>query len=1051
MPLLPPAVVGPLSECSSRVRVQGQLIGANVDIFSNGAHVGTGTATWTDQSFPLLPGKTLSPGAQVTATQTQAGSTSAPSPSPVIVQKKPPVIGTVTSKTHIYVCGHCLWLDGMVPGAKVEVSVAGVVRGSGIADDGSARVGLTVPTGSGDILVAQQTACGTAGSPTNLPKPDPLPGSNRKLAPPTVEGPLRACQRAVTVSHVVEGAQVMLTETPTAGFSETACFDLSSLWFATPPLILGDSVSALQQMPGCEIKSASSASVVVGPSTPVPIPDVVPPLCAGGVSVRLTGLLPGSPVEIFQNGISLGTGSAPSATFDFPVPALTANAHITARQELCTNWSALSTPPVKVNPHPGSLPTPLVASPLFECGAAVHVSDLHPGAMVAVFSTLLGAPIGSAFVYSTAADIPVAPLLIKGDKIWAEQKGCGLVSSKSPLVPVQPLTKPGLPTVLKPVENCMKSVTVANVVAGAHVDVYVNNIWRGSAIATAVTVEVAILFGPLNVGDEVAARQIICGIVTALGEPVKVVSSAGFYYLTQHFDVGRTGWFPYETTLTVANVPNLKQKFTHTLDGTAYAQPLFAHHVAIPGSGTHNVVFVATENDSVYAFDADTNLPALWHRSLIPPGEQIVVEADISDNSTHDSCNNVAPVIGITSTPVIDCATYTMYVVAKTKKVSGSNTTFHYRLHLLDITTGTDLVSPIDISGSVPGSGDPNDGHGNVTFDPHWHLNRPGLLLLNGILYIAFGSHCDKHLASYHGWVFGFNVSTFAQVGAFATTPDTPSGQTSAAGIWQGGMGLAADPSGAVYFTTGNGDFTGNQPGGKDYGDTVVKLQRGFSVVDYFTPHYQPTLLAQDIDLGSGGVLVIPDSAAGALALLVAAGKDGNILLINRNNMGKYTPGGPDKLVQVPPLQMRPGAAITDQSGIWGGPAYYHSSQGQQFVYYCGSGGHLKAYVLAGTALTLSTVGSNPNQSPQAFPSEGGVTPNVSSNQQNNGTGVIWAITRSNPLHLKAFDATNLTNQLFDAPCGPWKNGNGGAFIEPTTIQGKVYVASDGQLTVFGL
>jgi hypothetical protein len=1051
MPLLPPAVIGPLSECSSRVRVQGQLIGATVDIFSNGAHVATGTATWTDQIFPLLPGKTFPPGALVTATQKQAGSTSPPSPSPVMVQKKPPVVGSVTSKTHIYVCGHCLWLDGMVPGAKVGVSVAGVVRGSGIADDGSARIGLSVPTASGDVLVARQEACGTPGSPTHLPKPDQLPGNKRQLAPPTVEGPLRACQRAVTVSQVVDGAQVTLTETPTSGFSETGCFDLSSLWFATPPLTLGDSVSALQQMPGCEIKSAASPPVVVGPSTPVPIPGVAPPLCAGGVSVRLTGLLPGSAVEIFQNGISLGTGSAPSAAFDFPVPPLTANATVTARQELCTNWSAHSSPAVKVNPDPGSLPTPVVASPLFECGAAVHVSDLHPGAMVMVFSTLLGAPIGSAFVFSTEADITVAPLLIKGDKIWAEQKGCGLVSSKSALIPVQPLTKPGLLDVVQPVETCMKSVTVANVIPGAHVDVYVNNDWRGSAIATAPTVEVTILFGPLKVGDEVAARQIICGIVTALGKPAKVVSSAGFYYLTQHFDVGRTGWFRYETTLTVANTPGLKQKFTHALDGTAYAQPLFAHHVAISGSGAHNIVFVATENDSVYAFDADTNRAALWHRSLIPPGEQIVTQADISDNSTHDSCTNVAPVIGITSTPVIDCATYTMFVVAKSKKVSGSNTTFHYRLHALDITTGADRMSPVDIAGSVPGTGDPNDGHGNVTFDPHWHLNRPGLLLLNGILYIAFGSHCDKHLASYHGWVFGYNASTFTQVGVFATTPDTPSGQTSAAGVWQGGMGLAADLAGAVYFTTGNGDFSATKPGGKDYGDTVVKLQRGFSVADYFTPHYQPTLLAQDIDLGSGGVLIIPDAPAEGTALLVAAGKDGNILLINRNNMGKYTAGGPDKLVQVPPVQMRPGSAITDQSGIWGGPAYYHSSQGQQYVYYCGSGGHLKAYVLAGNALTLSTVGANPNQSPQAFPSEGGATPNVSSNQQNAGTGVVWAITRSNPLHLQAFDATNLTSQLLDVPCGPWKNNNGGPFIEPTTIQGKVYVTSDGQLTVFGL
>jgi hypothetical protein len=1060
MALLPPVVVGPLSECSSSVRVQGQLIGAVIDLFSNGAHVGKGTATWTDQSFKLSPGKTLTPGKGVTATQTQSGVSSPPSPSAITVQKKPPTIGPVTSKTHVYLCGQCLWLDGMVPGAIVEVSVHGTVRGTGVADDGSARIALSAPTGASDTLVAQQTACGTPGLMTNLPNPDMLPGKERRLAPPTVVGPLRACQRAVTVSNVVEGAQVVLTEVPTNGFNETACFDLFSLWFPTSPLTLGDNVSAIQQMPKCDIKSLPSPAVLVGPSTPVPIPIVVPPLCAGSWSVCLTNLLPGSPVEIFQNGMSLGTGSAPASTFDFQVPPLSAGTHITARQELCTHWSDPSAA-VRVDPQPHKLPTPVMATPLVECGAAVHVSNLHPGAIVYVFSTKLAAQIGSSPVHTSEADVPVAPLLIKGDQIWAEQKGCGLVSS-SPSVSVQPVPNPALPVVLEPVENCMKRITVGNVVPGAHVDIYINDEWRGSAVATASIVEVTILFGPLYVGDRVTARQMICNMIAGPGKTVKVVSSAGFYYQMQHFDVARTGWFPFETTLTVANVHSLKIKFTYNLRapqyndrGAVYAQPLYAHHINIPGLGAHNLVFVATENDNVFAFDADTKQPVIWQRSLIPPDEEIVVEADISDNISHDSCNNVVPVIGITSTPVIDCTTYTMYVVAKTKKVSGLNTVFHYRLYALDIATGADRVPPADIGGSFPGTGDPNDGHGHVVFDPHWHLNRPGLLLLNNVLYVGFGSHCDKHLASYHGWVFGYTASTLAQVGVFATTPDTPSGQTSAAGIWQSGMGLAADPGGFVYFTTGNGNFTANNPGGRDYGDTVIKLQRSITVVDYFTPNYQPVLLAQDIDLGSGGVLILPD-APNELPLLIAAGKDGNILLINRNNMGKYTPGGPDKLVQVPPIQMWPGANIDAYTGVWGGPAYYRSSQQQQFVYYCGNGGppdigHLKAYVLSGNALSMATIGGNPNQSPQRFPGEGGVTPNVSSNQQNDSTAVLWAITRENPLHLQAFDAMNLTNKLFDSHCGPWNNATGGAFIEPTTIRGKVFVASDGELTVFGL
>jgi outer membrane protein assembly factor BamB len=340
--------------------------------------------------------------------------------------------------------------------------------------------------------------------------------------------------------------------------------------------------------------------------------------------------------------------------------------------------------------------------------------------------------------------------------------------------------------------------------------------------------------------------------------------------LTQHYDDARTGWNPFETTLTVANVPGLKKLFAQAVDGTIYAQPLYAHHVNVPGFGVRNVVFVATENDTVYAFDADTNVPPLWQRSLIPPGEQVVAVGDI------EGCDNVAPVIGITSTPVINCA-YTMWVVGKTKKVAGGSTTFHYRLYALDLTTGADRVAPVEIGGSVPGSSQPNDGHSHVVFDPHLHLNRPGLLLFNGLVYVGFGSHCDKHLGIYHGWVFAYNAATLAPVGVFATTPNTQAGATSAAGIWQSGMGLAADPEGFVYFTTGNGDFTANTPGGQDYGDTVIKLTPAMSVADYFTPSDQPKLLEQDIDLGSGGVLILPNPARGTSlpSVLVATGKDG--------------------------------------------------------------------------------------------------------------------------------------------------------------------------------
>jgi hypothetical protein len=529
--------------------------------------------------------------------------------------------------------------------------------------------------------------------------------------------------------------------------------------------------------------------------------------------------------------------------------------------------------------------------------------------------------------------------------------------------------------------------------------------------------------------------------MTNLEEHTPGSSGVANNYLTQHFDNARTGWNPHETILTTANVPHLKLLFTHRVDAAVYAQPLYVQNVAIPGQNSHNIVFIATENDTVFAFDADSNRPALWQRRLVSPGESPVATTDI------EQCTNIAPIIGITSTPVIDIETNTMYVVAKTKRVQGTQKTFHQYLHALDITTGSDRPgSPREIQTSVPGTGQMNDGHGNVLFLPQWQLNRPGLLLANGLVYVAFGAHCDLHLGEYHGWIVAYDAATLHHVATFNSTPDG-----SAAGIRQSGIGPATDPSGAIYCVTGNGTFDGNLPKGRDFGDAVLKLDAHLTHLDYFTPSNQAALSQHDIDFGSGGVLVLPDQAPdakGPRQLLVTCGKDGRIFLLNRQNLGKFNgPNGPDHIVQSLPLQ--PGSKST-QPGIWGGPAYYSGPAGQ-FIYYCGNGGHLKAFKLQDGELSLSTVaGGKPNQSTDPFPSEGGVTPTVSSNQQITGTAVVWAITHSNPLRLQAYDATNLTVKLFDTEAGPWKDHGGGAFIEPTVINGKVYIGNIQELRVFG-
>jgi hypothetical protein len=504
-------------------------------------------------------------------------------------------------------------------------------------------------------------------------------------------------------------------------------------------------------------------------------------------------------------------------------------------------------------------------------------------------------------------------------------------------------------------------------------------------------------------------------------------------FLTQHANSARTGWFAFETALNVANVGGLDQVFTQALDATAYAQPLYVGGLAI-GGATHNVVIVATENDTVYAFDADSAQAALWSRSLVPPGEAPVSSDDI------EGCSNIAPVIGVTSTPVIADSNGTLYVVAKTKRLA--DTTFHQYLYALDITSGADQTnSPVEIWASCPGVSQANDGASSVGFVTQWQLNRPGLLLLDGVVYLAFGAHCDLHPGIYHGWVLGYDAVTLAQVAAWCDTPnDVSSAASGGGGIWQSGIGLAADAASNIYCATGNGVFDADG-GGRNYGDSVVKLSRDLRVVDSFTPSDEADLLANDLDLGSGAPLVLPAQDAGISDLLLMCGKDGDVFMLNRDMLGGYSgpAGNNSQTVQVVALQ--PGQAAESEPGVFGGGAYCQVGD-TQFVYYCGNNGPLTAFTLANNTLELAS------QTEETFASG---TPAISSDGTSSGTGVVWMIARQNPLRLVAFDATDLTNKLVDIEAGPWNNTGGGPFIEPTVVNGKVYVASDATLSVFGV
>jgi hypothetical protein len=529
--------------------------------------------------------------------------------------------------------------------------------------------------------------------------------------------------------------------------------------------------------------------------------------------------------------------------------------------------------------------------------------------------------------------------------------------------------------------------------------------------------------------------------------------------VTQMYDNQHTGWAHSETRLTVANVKsNFELLFKDQTSGQTYAQPLYVPALKMGKLGTHNVIFVATENNIVYAFDADKARAPLWSVNLTPSGETLQVGDDYD--------NDRIPQIGITGTPVIDLASATLYAVAASK-TTASTPVFHQRLHALNITNGQERTnSPVDITARSPGTGGTQDGAGNVVFDPLVEFNRTALTLFAGNIYTAWSAHEDNGV--YQGWVIAYDKTTLAQVAVFNDSPNLPDG-IGGGSIWQASVGLVADDA-SIYGLTANGQFDANT-GGLDYGDSALRLGPALNVADYFTPCNQQVLDDLDVDLGSGGMMILPDQTSGAPKLITFAGKEGSIYLVDRTAMGGYTPpqsfddttACADNVVQKlwRVLGMSPTNVDSNRDAFWGAPAYFRDSSGHQYIYYPGDYSPITEYDLANGTLTAGTVaGGNPNQTPSSefdFP-HGGTIPVVSSNGGDTSTAIVWAIRRADPpsdgagpLTLDAFSATDLTNQLvFDIPAGSW-NFHNDAFLIPTIANGKVYVSSGGELDVFGV
>jgi hypothetical protein len=500
---------------------------------------------------------------------------------------------------------------------------------------------------------------------------------------------------------------------------------------------------------------------------------------------------------------------------------------------------------------------------------------------------------------------------------------------------------------------------------------------------------------------------------------------AGTDVATYKNDLNRSGQNLSESTLTLTNVASTTFGLLRNLpvDGKVDAQPLYLSQLSVSGAA-HNVVYAATEHGSVYAFDADSGA-TLWQKSLLAAGE--------TTSDTH-GCGQVVPEIGITATPVVDRsagAHGTLYVVAMSKDASSN---YHQRLHALDLASGAELLGgPAEISATYPAVGGATD-----TFSPGQYEERAALLLLNGTIYTSWTSHCD--IQPYSGWIIAYTQSTLARSAVFNVAPNSGGGPA----IWMSGGGPAVDSAGDIYLLTANGAFettldANGFPNLQDYGNSFLRISTAggaLSVADYFTMSNEVAESSADQDLGSGGAMLLPDlkdSTGTVRHLIVGAGKDGNIYLVNRDSMGKFSASANNIWQQL--TGALPG-------GIWSTPAYFNGT-----LYYGNVGSTLKAFTVTNAKIVATPQSQSPSQF--AYP---GTAPSVSADGTSNA--IVWAHENANPAVLHAYDAANLAHEIYNsnqAAAGRDHFGAGNKYITPTVADGKVFVGTTAGVAVFGL
>jgi hypothetical protein len=521
---------------------------------------------------------------------------------------------------------------------------------------------------------------------------------------------------------------------------------------------------------------------------------------------------------------------------------------------------------------------------------------------------------------------------------------------------------------------------------------------------------------------------VISGHSTLTSQEATLAVMPGVDVVTYHYENMRMGQNTSEPILSpkVVSTATFGLVGTVAVDGLVDAQPLYLSDVTIPTVGARNVLYVATEHGTVFAFDADSTAGSassmLWKTSTLLPGET---------TSDDFGCNSITPEIGITATPVIDRALGAIYVVAMSKDSSGN----HYqRIHALDLVTGKELFGgPTSITASYPGTG-ANSSGGIVPFDPALYDERAALIEVNGAIYTTWASHCD--LGPYTSWVIGYSATTLKQSSVLNLVPNGSKG-----GIWMSAAGPAADSAGNLYIILGNGDFDNTLdnngfPQFRDYGNCYVKLSTSptLAVLDYFTPADTDAESQKDFDFGSGGPLLLPDLVDGdgrTQHLAVGAGKEVNLYVLNRDNLGKFNTMG-DQIYQE--LQ----GAI---AGInFSAPAYFNGS-----LYYGSASDSLKAFPTQNASIPVTPSSQSANKFP--YP---GTTPTVSADGSQ--SGIVWTIENGTVAHLRAYDATNLVTELYSSGDTNGRDDFGGnKFITPVVANGRVYVGTPTGVAVFGL